>query len=327
MLNSYEDNLVASFVREISRPIRNLDNQYHELFEYVSLGENRRQAYFSSASTRLRDDEFVTRILTMVRKSETKDTNYLTSSNTEMEKLFVELGQKETGEWTTTQVANRHQKQVKSVLDLLYKFANAKKRNSKTLLTTKDVIMMIRLYFYLVHEHGRDGFNVLDFDKFYISVRRAMNRFMSKDERTIRTDTHKDDKGVRIVSECFKQYLTVHDEQKRCIQSVKWLLEEMDINDCGLVFLDTKRVFTAEEIEQVWLKQNMTDWVDGKPLKLEDAVGGHIVAHCFGGRTVIDNLAVVHKDHNRKMGSMNAEDYKQSILNKVTFEPVVDSGF
>ena len=83
MLNSYEDNLVAKFVREISRPIPGLDNQYHDLFEFTSLEvANRKQKYFQAASTRLRDDEFVTRFLTMLTKG-AKDANWLTCSNDE----------------------------------------------------------------------------------------------------------------------------------------------------------------------------------------------------------------------------------------------------
>ena len=80
MLNSYEDNLVARFVRYTSRPVVGVGNKYHALFEYKTLGEDRKQVWFSTPSSRLRDDEFVTRFITMLTKDE-KDANWLTSSN------------------------------------------------------------------------------------------------------------------------------------------------------------------------------------------------------------------------------------------------------
>jgi 5-methylcytosine-specific restriction endonuclease McrA len=124
-------------------------------------------------------------------------------------------------------------------------------------------------------------------------------------------DTHKDNKGVRLVCECFRQYLSVHDDQQRSENSVKWLLEDMDITDCGIVFLDPSRVFPAEMIEQVLRLQNNKCWVTGKTLSIKDAVGGHIVAHSEGGKTTIDNCMVCHKDENSRMGSMDATMYRQ----------------
>ena len=50
-------------------------------------------------------------------------------------------------------------------------------------------------------------------------------------------------------------------------------------------------------------------------MELKDAIGSHIIPHCEGGRTTIDNLMVVRKTHNDKMGSMNALVYKEVYLN------------
>ena len=312
MLNSYEDNLVAKFVREISRPIRGMNNSYHDLFEYRDLTpENRKQNYFQTASTRLRDDEFVTRFLTVLTKGP-KQINWMTCSNRETEDTFVALGDKDHGIWANNPAeSKKHQKAVVEALDFMLKYAKTKKAFSRQLMSTQEFTVVSRLYTYLLKSFGKNGFKVKDWEQFYISVRGAMDRFVGKDQRDLRMDTHQDNKGVRLVCECFRQYLTVHDDETRCEQSVKWLLEEMDINDCGLLFLDPVRVFSAEIVEQVLREQGYKCWVTGKPLSIKDAVGGHIHAHAHGGRTVKENCMVCHKDENSNMGSMDAIAYRQ----------------
>ena len=244
MLNSYEDNLVAKFVREISRPIVGLNNKYHLLFEYRTNTEERKQSWFQQASTRLRDDEFVTRFLTMLTKSE-KDANWLTSSNKEMENTFIVLNRV----WSNDpKTAKQHQKMVIDALDFMLSYVRSKKAIGGTLISTQEFTMVSRLYVYLVRTFGRSGFKVSSFDTLYNSVRSAMDRFVGRDENNLRTDAYKDNKGLRMVCECFRQYLTVHDDMQRSEQSIKWLLEEMPINSCGIKFTDTARVFTREEI-------------------------------------------------------------------------------
>jgi hypothetical protein len=315
MLNSYEDNLVAKFIRETCRPIRGLNNKYHDLFEYKSLDpENRKQVWFQQPSKRLRDDEFVTRLLTMIVKLQNNSPTWLTCSNEDMENIFLELGDGKNGRWTKEPaIAKRHQKALSEALNFMMNFAKAKKENSKTLLSNQDFTVASRFYIYLIKTYGRNGFKVKDYERLYWSIRNSMDKFVGNDDSILRMDTHRDSKGIRLVCECFKQYLTVHDDMKRSEQSIAWLLEEMNINDCGILPLDPVRVFSPETIEQAWRQQGGKCYVTGLPLSIKDAVGGHIVAHSDGGRTTIDNCAAIHKDENSRMGSMNVIDYKNSL--------------
>jgi len=50
---------------------------------------------------------------------------------------------------------------------------------------------------------------------------------------------------------------------------------------------------------------------------MHDAVGGHIVAHSKGGKTVRDNLVVLDKKDNSEGGSQNANDYIEYKRNKL----------
>jgi hypothetical protein len=314
MLNSYEDNKVAVFIRQISRPISGLSNEYHRLFEYTSLESgDRKQKWFKEASTRLRDDEWVTRILTMIYKQENNNPTWLSASNKDMENIFLELNEV----WTLDTVkAKRHQKQVTEALDFILNYAIAKKNASKYGLMKQDFAIISRLYFYMINKYGQKGFKVKSFDALYSGVRSAMDRFVGTDDTNLRTDTWRDDKGLRLVCECFKQYLTVHDDHKRAEQSMIWLLEETgNLEQHGFVSLDTTRLFPTEMIEEKWRKNGRVCDVDGESLELKDAIGAHIIPHCEGGRTTIDNLMVVRKTHNDKMGSMNALVYKEVYLN------------
>lgn len=313
MLNSYEDNLVAKFVREIARPVVGLGNKYHDLFEYRTNTEERKQSWFQAASTRLRDDEFVTRFLTMLTKSE-KDANWLTSSNKEMENAFINLNRI----WSVDpKRAKQDQKMVIDALDFMLSYVRAKKSVGGASISTQEFTMVARFYVYLVRTFGRSGFKVSDFEKLYISIRGAMDRFVGRDTDNLRTDTHDDTKGLRMVCECFRQYLTVHDDMVRSEKSIQWLLEEMNIKACGIKFTDTARVFTPEQIDAGLRKQGGVDWIYGKPLKPKDAAGGHIVPHSEGGTTTMDNLCVITKEDNQRMGSMDAHLYKAMVLSQL----------
>jgi 5-methylcytosine-specific restriction endonuclease McrA len=47
------------------------------------------------------------------------------------------------------------------------------------------------------------------------------------------------------------------------------------------------------------------------------AQGAHIVPYSKGGKTEWNNLVVVSAEHNRKMGDMNAYDYKDIYQRQV----------
>ena len=54
--------------------------------------------------------------------------------------------------------------------------------------------------------------------------------------------------------------------------------------------------------------------IDGEPLKLIDAHAAHIVAHSEGGKSVLENMVMVRAVHNTRMGTMNLNDYKESLI-------------
>jgi 5-methylcytosine-specific restriction endonuclease McrA len=91
-----------------------------------------------------------------------------------------------------------------------------------------------------------------------------------------------------------------------------WLIERLDMK--SLVTLkDPQRLFPRDWRENKLAEQGFKCAVDGKPLTMENAQGGHIISHADGGRTIYDNLAMISTEHNRKMGSMSLEKYKELL--------------
>jgi len=309
MLNSYENNLVSKFVREISRPIRGLNNNPHVLFERSKnkKGEDT-QSYFQTFTTRLRDDEYVTRLLVMLNKDK-NDANYLTCSNDESEKYYIENGNVVSGNWVKNASTLKSQsKKVLSALDFIHKFAEARIKAFNSGLSNQEMVLISRLYTHWVKEYGEGCFKITDWNTFYTEFKLAMNCFVG--EFATRKEMFVDDKGNRAVSTCFVGYLTVHNNQKKSKQSVDWFLEEFNMDDAGVIILDPVRTFSRDIREQVWIKQDKKCWVTGLPLAFEDAEAGHIVAHANGGRTTVENCVIVHKDENSAMSSTDATLYK-----------------
>jgi 5-methylcytosine-specific restriction endonuclease McrA len=105
-------------------------------------------------------------------------------------------------------------------------------------------------------------------------------------------------------------------------KTYEWFTDVASTIDCdpidngSIVLLDRQRFFSEADITSKWTDQNYTCAITGDPLKRKDAQGAHIKARSLGGTTTYDNLAVVHRDHNRAMGTMDAEEYREMWRNK-----------
>jgi hypothetical protein len=101
-------------------------------------------------------------------------------------------------------------------------------------------------------------------------------------------------------------------------QTIEWIEQFFNpFKDESVIVVDKKRVFGQDEIESALIRQMFKDPITGKTLTMHDAVGGHIVAHSKGGKTVRDNLVVLDKKDNSEGGSQNANDYIEYKRNKL----------
>jgi 5-methylcytosine-specific restriction endonuclease McrA len=65
--------------------------------------------------------------------------------------------------------------------------------------------------------------------------------------------------------------------------------------------------------EYALTKQDYKCAVDGSKICMKTSQGAHIIAHSKGGKTTLNNLAMVATHHNKAMGSMSVTEYKQIL--------------
>jgi len=78
-------------------------------------------------------------------------------------------------------------------------------------------------------------------------------------------------------------------------------------------YRDPHRGFTKDVIERALQGQGGVDPIDGLPLSLIDAIGGHNVAWSKGGLTILDNCIAIRKEYNDDMGTKTLEEYKEEL--------------
>ena len=165
---------------------------------------------------------------------------------------------------------------------------------------------MTRLYFYMKNKY--EVFKVENYEAFWDQFAKA---FVAVEKRRDLVNIPNGADGDRTVGEAFKGYLSFdRPEEWKHKASIDWFLEYFDPLNV-VTPKDPKRCYTAKEIEDRLIEQNWTDYIDGRPLKLKDAVGAHKIAHTKGGKTTANNLVVVSEAHNSAMGSMDVDSYKQ----------------
>lgn len=314
MLNSYEDNLVAKLVRETSRVIPRLNNVPHILFTMHKNSKNEiRSVYFQKAPERLSHDEFVARLLCMIIKNQ----GLSTCSHDEIEDMYVTYGHPEDGLWAQDPaLAKRHKAELKTALDFILSYAEVRKRaNGSAGLTNIEAVMISRFYMYMTGLYGKyvANWKIYSMDNFYTQFKIVFDSFVGKNPSGRRLEVVY---GNRTKAEAMKKFLAAFDNLSKVQHSLKWLFDEFDElgithGDLGIVIKDKNRILSREEKETMWLKQNRKCWISDNDLKFEDAVAAHIIPHEEGGATTPDNIVIVHKDLNSKMGSINAHLYKE----------------
>jgi hypothetical protein len=324
MLNSYEDNLVAKFVREISRTIRQCKNVPHQIFasSINSKGETV-PVYFQTAPSRLSHDEFVARLLCLI----VKDKGLTTSSHDEIRDMYVDYGHPENGIWVKdSSLARKHQNELKNALDFLLHYAEVRKRLTNYAgITNLEAVMLSRLYIYLCSQYGKypSQWSISDMDTFYNYFKVTFNSFVGKNPTGRRLEIAYEGTG-KTKAEMMKKHLAVFDVEFKILNTVNWMLAEFEMENITpemmtIVVKDKNRSIDRNQREDLWLKQGRKCFISEKDLAFEDAVAAHVVAHSEGGMTNADNIVIVHKELNNKMGSLNVHDYKrmyQENLNK-----------
>ena len=82
----------------------------------------------------------------------------------------------------------------------------------------------------------------------------------------------------------------------------------------GITMRDPKRVFSVDEKYRRWIDQNRCCALTGEEIDFNDAKGGHIIPHSKEGPTTYDNLVILSKSANSKMGDTPFYEFKEKYL-------------
>ena len=295
MLNSFGDIPVANLIRNAVRVVPGVDNTVNELFELGSADGKFRYCDFNNL--RLKTEELLARMTYRY----TQKTLLGSSSDDDLESMY-ESNDINIDELTAK--LNEHCK-------FLLKCANAKKTFNGGL-KQQDFKMLSFLYFYMMDTYGK--FKVDDYVEFMKAYRKAFLTVSDNNGKYADVKIDFDfDNSARLVPEAFTNYLGAPHHEKKIKQTVTWLIQEFDYKKY-VTIQDVKRAFTPVQKETRLAEQNWFCDIDDKELKMSDAEAGHIESHSNGGKSTMDNMRMIRKCHNRAMGTMNLEVYKQIWL-------------
>lgn len=298
MVNAFGDIPIANFIRETVRRIKQIDNQYHDLFTFYFCGKKQEPKYqwLSFDNDRLKQDHAVARIA--YRYFMHSDELLGGASDSQIEEMYQD-------ESITDAKVSSISPKVKKHLDFLRIMADCRKVRFKNGLTQHDFKALSYLYFYLLDTYG--SFEIDDSEKFFNVYAIANTKLMNQDDKYAEI-IHKD--SGYTVNVMYKKYIAAPWDTKKIKTATNYLIGEMGDIDDLIKTKDPKRNFTVAEKEAKLAAQKFKCAIDGKSLKWEDAHAAHIIAHKNGGRTVYSNLAMVRACYNTEMGSMDLNEYK-----------------
>jgi hypothetical protein len=300
-LNSYGDIPIANLIREYARIVPGVSNDCHPLFSsYLTKGSlEEKFANVSFNNYRLKIDELVSRIVYMVYRGEVM-------VPTPYENLIEMYEDPSLDEKTVKSIGNK----TKAVLNFMFDTSLARKKlKSYRGITFKEATLLYRFFFHMKEKYG--NFEVENYDMFWREFEKAYGVFDSKNP--LRTEIVEKN---RLIHEAFNEHLGEHKTQYKMNNLMKWFLEEFNFDKATVKIIDTGHSYPRDTIELKLSRQNYLCWVDGKPLTMAEAEGGHIIARKNCGMRDYDNLVVVRKVHNQAMGTMNAKAYKEMWLAK-----------
>lgn len=300
MRNSYGDDPLAVLVRRTVRVIPEVSNVTHPLYEICGgTPEEPRYRWLGFNNARLKMEDQLARIVYRITQGETAGP----APDSALNHMYDTVGPV----WEKNpEEQAKVEKKLKAALDFFHKVAVAAKGKRPNGLSMRQFSLLTRLYFHMMGEYK--SFKVDNYDAFWKAFAKA---FLAVEKRRDLVNLPGGLDSDRTVGEAFGGYLSFdRPEDWKHKASIDWFLEEFDPLNV-ITVKDPKRCYTQKQIEDRLIEQDWKDYIDGKPLKLSDAVGAHKIAHTKGGKTSLDNLVVISEAHNSAMGSMDVESYKQ----------------
>lgn len=300
MLNSYGNIPIANAVRNTVRPVPGINNKIHSFFEFSQKdGQKKTYVRLGFDNKRLRHDEMVARIFYRYY-----DGGGLGKADeSALEELYqAELNQKEVDKLSA---------KVSATLTFLENMSIEMERKLSKKMNQTEFSLFSRIWLYMEKEYG--DFKINDNSEFYDAITKAYAPFTlpyDSQPEELRKPSPWDASKTR--GQQFKDVLGFHKTLEPIFECLMWLLKEIDMPTL-VTLKDPKRIFPRAWREARLVAQGFTCAVSGEPLTMEDAHGAHVIAHSEGGKTEYDNLVMVSSYHNRRMGTMSVDQYRELI--------------
>jgi len=299
MLNSYGNIPIANKIREIVRPVKGIGNKFHNLFEYSERDGKKKYLYLQFDNKRLRIDEMIARLFYRYY-----DGGGLGKAD---DKALEEMYSAEINESDAKKIAGK----VERLLNFVNEIAEVRKRILGPGLSQKEFTLFARIWMYMEEEY--DSFKVKDIDDFYRAITKAMQPFnLNYDDQPKELKVLSPFDKSKTRGKQFNDTLGEHRDREVILETLMWMLKTVDMKEL-VILKDPRRLFPRQWRENRLIAQDYKCAVSGESITMETAEGAHIKAHSEGGKTEYKNLAMVSAAHNKAMGTMSVNAYKQLV--------------
>lgn len=282
----------TSMVRSVvnaATPFEELGTEVHPFFEKIELRNDRRQA-----------EEIVAKLAAAsILYNENSSEWFLA---TEIDRVLLDEQYRTTAGRSNLDECKRTYKTLKEILDQMYKIltiASDEKMAKQTMRSGPKILFAFQFLLYL----KATKLEIVDFQAFADAYVDAMYS-MFLDQETLYDGRQK---SRQLVS--WRTMLGLH-LRDQVFAKIGIFLDAITVNgELPGIIGKRERCFGEEQILKRFEEQGKKCAITGMPVFMKDIEGGHIISHANQGDTSYDNLIVITKEVNRRMGSMNLDEF------------------
>jgi len=269
------------------------DNKEAPLFEVVtdSRGDQKSKYFDMEPNHRRKWDEWVA--IAMIKS---QGGGNVDAGQTEIELLAEEES-----------VSKQNLSVVDRCLDDIQKIAQFRTRKLNT-----DIFAALQLVWFGLYGQNR-SFKISDYKQFQKEFMRVYSLLTGNNDKL--AFEFIDFKGER---ESLKKFFRANqrnfsssEKQSACFDE---FMKLTSLDQLSVTFRDDRRSVSTKDREEMLALQGYRCYIDGQPLELSESVFGHDTPWAEGGQ--IEEGKVIRATHNRNMGTMTIEDYREWYLMK-----------
>ena len=295
MIMSDEESRVCEYIRRQTSYVREYGNEPHPVFEKNIKPDGKVVVpnwIDDQPNPRRRWDEFVAiAIIRSISKG------LVDAGQTEIEKLVD----------NNVEISSAVKAQVAHFLDAMLGLRKFRKFQLNDAVFSAFSVY----YFGLVGKYGK--FNITNEPDFYGTFMSTYTRLTGKQDRGLEKITLEYKDNVYFIKEFVRKYRR-HSADSTAQKIVFDLFTKYaNCDRMGITVLDSTRSLSKVEREEALAAQGYVCAIDGLPLDLNDAVFGHDTPWSKGGRSDLDNGAMIRNEHNRDMGTVTLDEYRMIL--------------